>query len=131
MLLAARRAEYEQDNFSYATGTTRTATPGVADTSPTAAIMFKPVDDSLIYVSFGEGVEQGGEAPLGALNAGARLEALVTEQYELGFKLQRGGVLYTLALFDLLRPSEFVNAAGIYVQDGEQRSGCGGRAVVD
>ena len=121
VLLAARRAEYEQDNFSYATGTTRTATPGVADTSPTAAIMFKPVDDSLIYVSFGEGVEQGGEAPLGALNAGARLEALVTEQYELGFKLQRGGVLYTLALFDLLRPSEFVNAAGIYVQDGEQR----------
>lgn len=83
--------------------------------------MFKPVTGALLYVNYAEGLEPGGTAPIGTLNSGQRLDPLITEQIEVGAKLERGGVTYTLALFDLKRPSEFVNGEGRFVQDGEQR----------
>lgn len=118
-LVAARHAKYSLDNFS--PEGERTPAPDVSKTSPTAALMFKPLPGSLLYVSYAEGLEQGGTAPLGTVNSGERLDPLITEQYELGAKLERGGVTYAVALFDLMRPSEFVDAQGRFVQDGEQR----------
>ncbi|MGQ0620491.1 MAG: TonB-dependent siderophore receptor [Panacagrimonas sp.] len=127
LLLAGRHAKYAQDNFfdpdpmDADTTLARDEAASVSETSPTVALMFKPVTGGLLYVNYAEGLEPGGTAPIGTLNSGRRLDPLITEQVEIGAKLERANVTYTLALFDLKRPSEFVNSAGRFVQDGEQR----------
>lgn len=126
-LLAGRYAKYSQDNFVDSDPTDADPTlvgveaAPVSKISPTVALMFKPFTGALLYANYAEGLEPGGTAPIGTLNSGQRLDPLITEQIEMGAKLERGEMIYTLALFDLKRPSEFVNGAGRFVQDGEQR----------
>lgn len=115
VLVAARRAKFEQDNLN------GERPRELSKTSPTAAVMFKPIQGALIYANYAEGLEQGGTAPMGTVNADERLAPLITEQIEVGAKLERGGMTYAVAYFDLKRPSEFVNGAGRFVQEGEQR----------
>jgi iron complex outermembrane receptor protein len=116
VLLAARRASF-----------VTTGTEQVKKTSPTGALMFKPVPGALLYLNYSEGLEQGSRADdlPNVTNAGQQLKAVVTEQVELGGKLEWRGVTYTLALFELKRPLEQYVSTGedqlTFVQAGEQR----------
>lgn len=117
VLLAGRRASF-----------VTTGTDQVTKTSPTAALMYKPMPGSLLYLNYSEGLEQGSRAEDGAniTNGGDQLQAIVTEQIELGAKREWNGVTYTLALFQLERPLERYVAAEdpgkvTFVQDGAQR----------
>ncbi len=120
VLAGVRRAKLELRNFDPVSGA-ETSRDSISKTSPTAALMWKPIAGALVYLNYAEGLEPGGTAPTGSLNAGDKLPPIVAEQIELGAKLQRGDMLYTAALFDLDRPREFVDGSGTFVQSGRQR----------
>ncbi|MGQ0696653.1 MAG: TonB-dependent receptor domain-containing protein [Panacagrimonas sp.] len=102
------------------------AAPSVSRTSPTAALVFEPVAGALLYANYSEGLEQGGTAPDKASNRGDLLAPLVTEQIELGAKLEHRNLTYTAAIFELEKPFEFTRftdagAPGPFVRNGVQR----------
>lgn len=91
--------------------------------TPTVGLVFKPRSHVSLYASYMEGLERGGLAPTTAVNAGELMPPLLSKQYEAGVKVDLArGVSLTAAYFDISRPSEFANAARVWVQDGKQVS---------
>ncbi|MDQ3235256.1 MAG: TonB-dependent siderophore receptor [Pseudobdellovibrionaceae bacterium] len=95
--------------------------------SPAAALLFKPTGSITSYVSYLEGLEQGGSAASGAnvVNAGEIMDPLVSEQLEAGIKLAlKPGINFNWAIFQLDRGLEYNKDLGNglvkYVQDGRQ-----------
>jgi iron complex outermembrane recepter protein len=89
--------------------------------TPSAAVVFKPRPDLSVYVSYAEGLEQGGIAPTGTSNANQVLNPLVSRQWETGIKGELfGTVNWEASLFHISKAAEYTNSANIYVQDGEQ-----------
>lgn len=102
---------------------TNTPIPGgeVSKFTPAGSIMFKPTPGSLVYFTYAEGLEPGGTAPVDAANANEVMKPLVTEQYELGAKLETDGLTITAAVFDMQKPLQFRDADNNWVESGEQR----------
>lgn len=89
--------------------------------TPAAGVVFKPQPKTSFYLSYAEGIEQGGTAPLEATNVGEVLEPLKSEQIEAGIKQEVGAnALLTAAVFQIDKGLELINGAGRYVQDGRQ-----------
>jgi iron complex outermembrane receptor protein len=89
--------------------------------SPALGVVVKPLAKLSLYASYSEGIEQGGTAPVTAVNANNVLDPLGSEQYEIGAKYELpAGELATLALFQIDKGLEFVDAANRFVQDGRQ-----------
>lgn len=80
-------------------------------TTPAASIAYRLAPSANVYASYIEGFEEGGLAPLTAVNALQALPPLKTRQSELGFKGVLGGVLVQTALFDIRRPTAGTNTA--------------------
>lgn len=89
--------------------------------TPSTALVFKPRSWLATYVSYVEGLEQGGTAPVDTLNQNEQLDPLTSKQYELGTKAEFDAVTLEAALFRIERAAEYVNSENYYVQDGEQR----------
>ncbi|MBX3664422.1 MAG: TonB-dependent receptor [Burkholderiales bacterium] len=89
--------------------------------TPTLALVYKPLSWVSLYGSYMEGLERGGVAPVIAANAGELMPPLESKQYEAGVKAELArGLSLSAALFEISKPSEYRNAANVYVQDGEQ-----------
>lgn len=88
--------------------------------SPTVALVFKPLTHLSTYVSYMEGLEAGGVAPLGTTNQNQQLGPLTSNQVEVGAKYELGEMIAEAALFQIDRGAEIVNAADTFVQDGSQ-----------
>lgn len=109
------------DNFNPATNL-QTSSNDSSKSSPIGALMFKPTANSLLYLSYAEGLDQGGQAPTGTTNANQFLPPIVTKETELGAKWELAAVTLTAALFDLRKPTEYVDPATLtFVQRGEQQ----------
>jgi iron complex outermembrane receptor protein len=119
VLVGARYAKLAVDNYDTTTGALDSSNVA-SKTSPTGALMFKPTQNSLVYLSFAEGLEQGGQAGTSNANANQFLPPVITRQIELGGKLELPGTTLTAALFDLKRPFEFTNSSNVFVQYGDQ-----------
>lgn len=89
-------------------------------TTPIGSVFYKPTEQSLLYFTYAQSFEQGGTAPLTAVNASEQLAPGRTEQYEIGAKITLGRILLTAALFDMKRPFEYLNADNVYGQAGTQ-----------
>jgi iron complex outermembrane receptor protein len=90
--------------------------------TPTAGIVIKPRRSVSLYASYAEGIEQGGTAPVGTVNANEVFGPLESNQIEVGvkFELPRGALL-TVAAFRIDKGLEFIDAGtNTYVQDGRQ-----------
>lgn len=89
--------------------------------SPTAAVMFAPVDWLNTYALYSEGLQAGGIAPVGTTNAGELMPPLRSRQVEVGAKarLLDDRLELEAALFRIRQGLEY-EAGGVYVQDGEQ-----------
>lgn len=121
VLLGARRAKLDVDNFDLTSGS-RTGSNTISKTTPTLALMFKPARNALLYANYAEGIEQGGTAPVGTVNADQRLGPIVTKQYELGGKLDLANFGLAVALFDMRKPLEITDpSSNLFVQNGQQR----------
>lgn len=116
MLLGGRQQEVK----NYEADGSRTPGGSVSRFSPAAALMWKPTPASLVYFNYAEGLEPGGVAPDGTVNAGQAMSPLVTEQYELGGKIDFGRLSLTVAAFDMKQPLQYRDAGNVWVSNGEQ-----------
>lgn len=82
-------------------------------TTPTAALIYKPVPSTSIYASYLEGLEQGGTAPNTANNPNEQLEPVTAEQTEIGVKTEwfNGELITTAALFETEVPLSYLDQA--------------------
>ncbi len=90
-------------------------------TAPMAAAIYRPLGSLSFYASAAQGLEEGEPAPTGTVNQNERMAPGVSKQKELGMRWQiAGGTLVSAALFDIVRPGYYTNAANVFVADGEQ-----------
>ena len=89
--------------------------------TPSVALVFKPAQNISTYVSYIEGLENGGTAPLGTANQTQQLKPLTSKQIETGVKADLGKVQAEFALFQIDRAAEYTNSGNVFVQDGQQR----------
>lgn len=85
-----------------------------------ASLIFKPKQNTSIYASYLEGLEETGQAPASRANSGEILPPSVNKQYELGAKsLFARNTLLQAALFRIERPFTTVNAANVFEIGGK------------
>jgi iron complex outermembrane receptor protein len=115
-----RHTRLQQQNLTFAgaisTDYARSAT------TPSLGVVFKPMPNLSIYGSYIEGLEQGGVAPAGRVNAGEVMAPLESRQIEAGVKWHaRTGLFVSAAIFEIEKALEFTNVAtNRFVQDGRQ-----------
>lgn len=103
------------DYRNHSPASTYVATPE----SLSYGVLVKPRDWISIYGTYIEGLEEGGTAPGIAANAGQILPAALSEQQELGIKIEPlPGLMLTAAYFDIDRASSYLNASNFFVRDG-------------
>ncbi|WP_050763916.1 TonB-dependent receptor [Beijerinckia indica] len=92
--------------------------------SPTASVMFKPIEQLTTYFTFADGVQQGDTAASGSVNFGQTLAPYRSYQYELGAKYAvNENFLLTLDGFRMTRPLAYTDAATkLFQVQGEQRN---------
>lgn len=93
----------------------------VGATTPTLALIYKPTARSSLYGSYVEGLEPGTRVGPPYANDGDILEATVSRQAELGFKLDGETLDLTAALFQINRANQIDEMRGaqrFLTQDG-------------
>ena len=119
ILAGVRYSELQGDFLDQTTGA---ITSSYSDSvySPTAAVMIEPVENFHTYVSYTQGMTQGGTAPTTAINALAQMPPLESRQMEAGIKaeLVEDRLYGEFAYFKIEQDLEYLNSARYYVQDG-------------
>lgn len=120
LIAGARRTSLDQRNFNFAG--TQTSAYDKSATTPSIAMIFKPQGNLSLYASLVEGLEQGGTAPVGRVNAGEVFGPLKSKQIEAGMKWDASPAFgLTGALFKIDKGLEYTDTAtNRYVQDGRQ-----------
>ncbi|MDO4724795.1 MAG: TonB-dependent siderophore receptor, partial [Comamonadaceae bacterium] len=86
---------------------------------PAAALMYRPSERLMGYLSYARGFEAGEYAPYNANNANAPTQAIASEQLELGLKADWHPRLNLgAALFAIRRDASYLNTANDFVSDG-------------
>lgn len=86
---------------------------------PTGALIFRPSESLMTYVSYSRGFEKGEYAPFNAVNANEPTDAIQSWQYEIGFKADVNHRFNVgVALFDIERDAAYLDTANVYVSDG-------------
>ncbi len=97
--------------------------------TPTASLIYKPLSNVTTYASYMEALEQGGVAAntfrgSPVTNAQQIMPPLVSDQIEIGAKINLGEVLLTLAAFEIDKGLQYYDVSDpgnpTYVQDGRQ-----------
>ncbi|RYZ59291.1 MAG: TonB-dependent receptor [Proteobacteria bacterium] len=123
LLLAVKNTTLHFENYDVNSGN-RVLNQKDSVTSPVAALTYKPFESLTTYLSYVEGLERGGSAPVTAANGGEIMDSILSHQWELGVKSQLTNDLQlTAALFQIERDLEYLDAeTNIYGQDGLQRN---------
>lgn len=90
--------------------------------SGAGSLMYKPVDNLTLYVTYADSLQQGDTAPTGTTNANTILAPYRSRQWEIGGKLALEGVNLSLAAFQIKRPYAFTQTNLDYAVAGEQRN---------
>ncbi|AVR97697.1 TonB-dependent siderophore receptor [Pseudoduganella armeniaca] len=89
---------------------------------PNVALVYSPVANVSGYVSYAQGLEHGGIAPIKAENKQLALEPGKSKQVELGVKTQVRGINLAASLFQIEKGLEYLDpASNYYVRNGEAR----------
>ncbi|MCY1272665.1 Ferrichrome receptor FcuA [compost metagenome] len=121
LTLGIRRQEIKAKNYDWTSGA-RTTSYDESVWTPLVGVLVKPLDELSLYANYIQGLSQGDEAPPIAQNAGEMMAPYKSKQYELGAKYDFGSLLATVALFQIEKPSAFLDAANVFRADGEQRN---------
>lgn len=120
--LGGRRSEFRNRSYNPGTGA-KTRDLKYGRWTPAAGIVFKPTSNVSVYANYVEALSAGGQAPAGAVNANELLGAAVSDQVEIGAKVERGMVRATLAAFRINQPNEYLDlATRVYGRFGEKRN---------
>lgn len=87
-------------------------------TTPTIALIYNPVDDTTVYASYVESLEEGQTVGDTYENVGEVLDATISKQYEVGAKLERENYNLTTALFRIERVANITTDDNYLTQDG-------------
>jgi iron complex outermembrane receptor protein len=120
LTLGLRQQQVHSDNFSAATGAA-TSTYDKSAVTPMAGIVVKPWQNVSVYANYIEGLSKGDIAPTTASNAGQVFAPYKTKQVETGVKADYNGLLATLAVFQITKPSGQLTGT-VYGVNGEQRN---------
>jgi iron complex outermembrane receptor protein len=91
--------------------------------SPSASFVFRPVKEVMLYGNYIQALQQGPIAPAGLINAGQQFPPFVTNQFELGVKVDLGFVGATLSAFQITLPQSYTDlATSSFVTNGQQRN---------
>jgi iron complex outermembrane receptor protein len=120
LIAGLRRATLATRSYNFSGAQTAAYDKGA--TTPSLAVVFKPQQALSIYGSYVQGLEQGGRAPAGTVNAGEVFAPLKSEQIEAGIKWQAdAGTLLTASLFRIDKGLGFTDpATNTYTQEGSQ-----------
>jgi iron complex outermembrane receptor protein len=109
--LGVRRTDYENKSI--------TGTYAVKSNTPAFGLIFKPRQDTSLYASYIEGLEEGGTAPLATVNGGQVLPPGVSKQTEYGVRSEAiAGLMLSAAYFTIERQTAYTNLANVFVLDG-------------
>lgn len=122
LIAGITRASIRQSNYDFEGNGALTEQYDRFELTPSVSLIYKPVSELSLYATYIEGLEQGSTAPVNANNSGDLLAPVVSEQYEVGAKWAKGGVLISAALFDIKRANEFLDTDNIFKQQGFQRN---------
>jgi len=116
-----RQTFIETSNYSATTGA-RTSGYESDALTPAVGVAFKPVKHVTIYGNYVEALEAGGTAPNTAVNRGETLPPAISDQVEVGAKVDFGSLGATLAVFEITKASAFTDPQTlVYATDGRQR----------
>ncbi|MET3119054.1 iron complex outermembrane receptor protein [Undibacterium sp. GrIS 1.8] len=93
----------------------------VSKSTPTIAVMYKPMANTTIYASYVEALEQAASAPTSAINANQIFSPLQSKQTEIGIKTEQKAWNASASLFRIDRNAQYSNAGNIFVTDGQNR----------
>jgi iron complex outermembrane receptor protein len=89
--------------------------------SPTASLMFKPVNNVTTYVTYASSLQAGDLAPGGTVNSGQSLPAYRSKEIEAGVKASLANIDYTAAIFRIQRPFANIDPGdNVFKTSGEQ-----------
>ncbi|MFL9944350.1 TonB-dependent siderophore receptor [Paraburkholderia agricolaris] len=117
-LLAASQSWIHTENYSKQGATT--SKYNASGISPTASLMFKPVDNMTAYLTYADSLQQGDNAPAGSANAGDSLAPYRSREWELGYKVDVSQVTLGAALYRIERPYAYVGANNVFAEQGQQ-----------
>lgn len=122
LTLGLRRQQVQSDTYSTATGLLTTRYDQGA-TTPAAALLVKATERVALYANYIEGLSQGQKAPLTSANPDDIFPPYKTKQKEIGVKVDLGGFAHTFALYQIEKPSSYVDpVTNVFSFGGEQRN---------
>ena len=116
-----RRQDILQEFFNLNTGARNSKYDKSANT-PAFAMLVKPWSFMSLYGNYIEALEEGPTAPNSAVNAGEIFPPSETEQVEFGVKFDLDGLGLTAGVFQIQKPSAFIDANNRFGLNGEQRN---------
>lgn len=118
MLLAASQSWIHTENYNkHGATTSRYNASGI---SPTASLMFKPLDNMTAYLTYADSLQQGDNAPAGTANEGTSLAPYRSREWELGYKVEVSRMTLGAALYRIERPYAYVGADNVFAERGRQ-----------
>ncbi|WFU74345.1 TonB-dependent siderophore receptor [Bradyrhizobium sp. CB2312] len=121
LTVGARQQKVVSSSFDTVSGL-ETAHYDQSATSPSVALLVRPIQQLSLYASYIEGLTPGPTPPTGAANPNQVFAPFKTRQYEVGTKLDLGGFGASLAAFQINLPAGVTDpVTKIFSLDGEQR----------
>ncbi|MDO4725111.1 MAG: TonB-dependent siderophore receptor [Comamonadaceae bacterium] len=123
LTLGLRRQQVVTERFNAATGAALGQRYDASATSPAAAVLLKLGGRVSLYANAMQGLSQGAIAPATAANAGEVFAPYKSRQKEVGLKLDQGALAHTLSLYQIERPSSYVDpVSNVFSFGGLQRN---------
>jgi iron complex outermembrane receptor protein len=119
LMLSGSQSRLTADNYSKAGAHTSSEDSGISTAS---SLIYKPVDDLTLYLTYADSLQQGDSAAAGSTNAGNILAPYRSRMWELGSKWVVSGVNLSLAAFQIKRPFAYTQADNVYAIAGQQRN---------
>jgi iron complex outermembrane receptor protein len=119
LMLSASQSRLTVDNYSLAAVHSDAQDSGI---SSAGSLMYKPIDDLTLYLTYADSLQQGDSAATGSSNAGTVLSPYRSRMWELGSKWVVRGVNLSVAAFQIKRPFAYTQADNVYAIAGEQRN---------
>ncbi|WNC08018.1 TonB-dependent receptor [Pseudomonas coleopterorum] len=119
LMLSGSQNRLTADNYTLAGVHSASEDSGISTSS---SLIYKPLDDLTLYLTYADSLQQGDSATAGSSNAGSILSPYRSRMWELGSKWVVGGVNLSLAAFQIKRPFAYTQADNVYAIAGEQRN---------
>lgn len=119
LMLSGSQSRLTADNYTLAGAHTSSEDAGISTAS---SLIYKPVDDLTLYLTYADSLQQGDSAAAGSSNAGSILSPYRSRMWELGSKWVVSGVNLSLAAFQIKRPFAYTQPDNVYAVAGEQRN---------